>query len=241
MTMPRSLGPRYSWLRQSGLVPFNHVPKQREPYVQERIPTHTEISPAEPEVRIHLPPARSQVRTRLPSPFATGTDLLVRVPARWERAERTMPIRCPPQNATRASRVAWAGVRPRISSSRCATISTRSTARASVVVERVRDDEMWPAVIVGPIGQLVIVRRRCHKGTRLPQRMLGDLVAVGRSRHGRGAGCDRRNGQTRRRAPACRRDGNAERRSSSSASARGVIMNGKDGARVRDAQGMIAH
>src|SRR5271156_4614957 len=26
-----------------------------------------------------------------------------------------------------------------------------------VVVERVRDDEMWPAVIVGPIGQLVVV------------------------------------------------------------------------------------
>jgi hypothetical protein len=43
---------------------------------------------------------------------------------------------------------------------------------------------------------------------------------VGRSRPGRGAGCDRRNGQTRRREPACRRDGNAERRSSSSASAR---------------------
>ena len=102
-------------------------------------------------------PATSPLRTRLPSPFATGTDLLVRVPTRWERAERTMPIRCPPQNATRASRVAWAGVRPRISSSRCATISTRSTARASVVVERVRDDEMWPAVIVGPIGQLVVV------------------------------------------------------------------------------------
>jgi hypothetical protein len=26
-----------------------------------------------------------------------------------------------------------------------------------VVVERVRDDEMWPAVIVGPIGQFVVV------------------------------------------------------------------------------------
>src|SRR3954447_22369992 len=26
-----------------------------------------------------------------------------------------------------------------------------------VVLERVRDDEMWPAVIVGPIGQLVVV------------------------------------------------------------------------------------
>jgi hypothetical protein len=38
-----------------------------------------------------------------------------------------------------------------------------------VVVERVRDDEMWPAVIVGP-RVVRRCRRRCHKGTRLPQR-----------------------------------------------------------------------
>ena len=44
--------------------------------------------------------------------------------------------------------------------------------------------------------------------------------SVGKSRRGHGAGRDRRNGQTRRRARACRRDGNAERRSLSSASAR---------------------
>jgi hypothetical protein len=29
------------------------------------------------------------------------------------------------------------------------------------------DDGMWPAVIVGPIGQLIVVRRRCHKGILL--------------------------------------------------------------------------
>ena len=45
--MPRSLGPRYSWPRSAiQPCPFNHVPKEREPYVQERIPTHTEISHA---------------------------------------------------------------------------------------------------------------------------------------------------------------------------------------------------
>jgi hypothetical protein len=39
-------------------------------------------SVGEPKVRIHLPPVASPVRSRLPSPFATETDPLVRVPAR---------------------------------------------------------------------------------------------------------------------------------------------------------------
>src|SRR4051794_27977781 len=35
---------------------------------------------------------------------------------------------------------------------------TQATREARVIViERVRDDEMWPAVIVGPIGQIVVV------------------------------------------------------------------------------------
>src|ERR1700757_4255934 len=38
-------------------------------------------------------------------------------------------------------------------------LTPAQTAREArvVVVERVRDDEMWPAVVVGPIGQLVVV------------------------------------------------------------------------------------
>ena len=39
-------------------------------------------------VRIHLSPAASPLRTRPPSPIATGTDPLVRVPARWYDADQ---------------------------------------------------------------------------------------------------------------------------------------------------------
>jgi len=42
----------------------------------------------EPKVRIHLSPAASPLRTRPPSPIATGTDPLVRVPARWYDADQ---------------------------------------------------------------------------------------------------------------------------------------------------------
>jgi len=65
-------------------------------------------------------------------------------------------------------------------------------------------------------GSLILSLRSLGAGATNARRSR----CVGRSRPGRGAGCDRRNGQTRRRAPACRRDGNAQRRSSSSASAR---------------------
>jgi len=44
-------------------------------------------------------PATSPLRTRLPSPFATGTDLLVRVPARWDDAEPQS--RPPPKRRTK--------------------------------------------------------------------------------------------------------------------------------------------
>src|SRR5215469_3084394 len=58
--------------------------------------------------------------------------------------------------------LAFAGERVEIVAQRDKEILGLTPAQATrearvVVVERVRDDEMWPAVIVGPIGQLVVV------------------------------------------------------------------------------------
>src|ERR1700738_2296440 len=60
------------------------------------------------------------------TPTTTSCPILPTITAGHISSSRTAAT-----TTTRGSRVAWAGVRPRISSSRCATISTRSTARAS--------------------------------------------------------------------------------------------------------------
>jgi hypothetical protein len=64
-------------------------------------------------------PATSPLRTRLPSPFATGTDLLVRVPARWDDAEP--PSRPPPKRPTKVR-----ATTPRLRLMLCFVISANS-------------------------------------------------------------------------------------------------------------------